>query len=183
VEDKQWLALMGLSERHPRMNDCELVLRFFALRDALPNYSPPLKTLLSDFMKTHRHAEADEINELRSAFFAAVRPVVAGFDGYPFRRFMPSRKDPSKIDLDKSVNRAVFDVQMLVMEGLDEDWVADNQKAIVVEFVKLCLVDAEFGDAVSKATADKSRMEYRLRAFRAVLETLGAQLPNAARLP
>ncbi len=181
VKNALWLKLVGQREPHPRMVDCELILRFFSIRHSLPKYAPPLKTLLNTFMRDHRNPEAKELAELQKTFELAIAPVATVFGDEPFRRVYVG---PDKeIHSDRSINRAVFDVQTLVMEGLDLGWAKAKKIGIVEAFKKLCLSDQAFADAVSRATADKARMEYRLRKWKDALVSLGADLRSAARLP
>jgi hypothetical protein len=181
VDKNLFQQLLGLNERHPRMNDCELALRFFAIRSALPNYSPPLKTLLNSCMRRMRYATPEQCLELERSFELAIRAVAAVFSDLPFRRVF--RLQDGKIAADRSLNRAVFDAQMIVMEGLDTEWASDNREAIKVAFTSLCLEDQVFADSVSRATADKARMDYRLRRWRDVLLQLGGVLPAEGRIP
>jgi hypothetical protein len=178
VAEDKWLGVLGADGPHPRMSDCELVLRFLALRASLPQYSPPLKGLLNNFMRDHRHASTDEIASLRGAFHAALRPVAAAFGPMSFRRLL---LQGDEITVDKAPNRAVFDVQMLLMEGVDEEWARTNRRDIVIKFATLCLEDVEFQDAVSRATADRARLRTRLRKWRDILLSAGASLPFAGR--
>jgi hypothetical protein len=173
--------LLGLSEPHPRMNDCELLLRFFAVREALPGYEPPMKTLLNEYMRRHRNEDSAGRAVLTEVFERAIAPVIALFDDLPFRRFY--RRADGREASDKSINRAVFDAQMLVTEGLDARWATEHRDDVRAAFKSLCLTDAAFGDAVSRATADKLRMEYRLRRWKEELLRLGAELPAIHRLP
>jgi hypothetical protein len=178
VADRTWLLALGTDGPHPRMSDCELVLRFLALRDSLPHYSPPLKRLLNDFMRDHRHAKPDEIMALRDAFHSALNPVAAAFGRMAFRRLLLRNE---KIAVDKTPNRAVFDVQMLLMEGMNPQWARANKKEIVTKFAQLCLEDSAFQDAVSRATADRTRLRTRLTKWRDILMSSGASVPLAGR--
>jgi hypothetical protein len=180
VQEPEWLKLIGKDKPEPRMTDCELVLRFFALRAALPDYSPPLKTLLNDFMREHRHPDAAEIECFRSSFLTTVRAVAAAFATHPFRRVF--KDDGDQIAWDRSLNRAVFDAQMLVMEGIEPKWVALHAVDVRSAFERLCLKDRTFNDCLSRATADKARMEYRLATWNRALLDLGAVLPLASRI-
>ncbi|BAL22356.1 DUF262 domain-containing protein [Azoarcus sp. KH32C] len=176
-----WLALLGKEEPDNRMNDCELILRFFAIRDALPNYSPPLKTLLNSYMKAHRNPSQQELTEMCNSFLAAVDAVSRAFPGHPFRR--AQHNDKGGTEWDNSLNRAVFDVQMIVMEGANPNWIETHSTEIEAQFIELCVNDQRFSDCVSRATADKTRMEYRLFKWNESLKNLGAQLPYSARIP
>lgn len=173
--------LLGLPSFHPRMNDCELVLRFFAVRESLPTYTPPMKTLLNEYMRRHRYDDDAKIAEQANAFETAVAPVVAAFGKLAFRSVY--KRSDGRTANDRSVNRAVFDIQMIVMEGIDSRWAAEKRDVIRDVFADLCLNDNVFADAVRRATADKTRMEYRLRRWKERLQELGATLPASSRLP
>jgi len=162
------------------MNDCELILRFFALRDTLPSYAPPLKTLLNGFMRANRNPEGPALNELRTAFLTTVESVSACFAEHPFRR---AQVEEGVTIWDRSLNRAVFDAQMMVFEGVDAVWVRENSAQVVASFVDLCVNDQRFNDCLSRATADKSRMDYRLATWNATVAGMGATLPMASRIP
>ena len=127
AKDPVWMGLLGTTEPHRRMSDCELILRFFALRRTLPKYSPPLKKLLNDYMRSQRQVDESGVEQLREAFLSAVRPVSAALGQNAFRRlFMKG----DKVSMDRTPNRAVFDVQMLLMEGLDSNWARENSISI-----------------------------------------------------
>ena len=181
AEKKLFQQLLGLNDRHPRMNDCELALRFFAIRSSLPRYSPPLKTLLNSCMRATRYAGPEQCLELETAFDMSIRAVAAVFSDLPFRRVF--RLPDGGIAADRSLNRAVFDAQTIVMEGLDTKWAGANREAVKAAFTSLCLDDQVFADSVSRATADKARLEYRLGRWRDALLRLGAVLPAEGRIP
>ncbi len=180
AEDSAWLKLEKRTEAHPRMLDCELILRFFALRDTLPKYSPPLKTVLNNFSRKSRHLAEPGIQELRDSFRSAVAAVQAVFPENAFRRI--SRKNGS-VKWDTSVNRAVFDAQMLMMEGMDADALSQRRQQVQEAFEKLCLNDGTFSDSVSRATADRARLRYRLEKWAEALMELGFEVKNAVRIP
>lgn len=181
AKESTWLTLLGKDQPDPRMNDCELILRFFAIRAALPNYAPPLKTLLNNYMKANRNPDATAQADLRAAFLSTVAAVSQSFSGHPFRR--AQRLETGETEWDNSLNRAVFDAQMLVMEGIDPVWVSANGQEVETLFVGLCSDDKRFNDCVSRATADKTRMEYRLATWNTALLGIGAGLPLAGRIP
>lgn len=177
-----WLEVFGRDSADPRMRDCELILRFFAIRASLPSYSPPLKKLLNDYMKDHRRPSPDEVIELRHAFLSTIEVVLTCFSDHPFRRATTVSAGSASC-WDNSFNRAVFDAQMLVMEGLDESWISTNADSINDSFATLCIVDSKFSDSVSRATADKTRFDYRLSKWKQALLDLGAILPRSDFIP
>lgn len=176
-----WLSLLGKQEPHSRMVDCELILRFFALRNSLPNYSPPLKTLLNEYMRKMRKCDAEERNQLSSAFVAAITAVHEAFGSNAFRRGVVENQ--GALAWDKSVNRAVLDIQLLILEGVDAAQIQALDGEVARRFTKLCTDDEVFADSVSRATADRSRLRYRLQKFTVLLESLGIQPPYKNRIP
>jgi hypothetical protein len=109
-----------------------------------------------------------------------VAAVASVFSEHPFRRVSPTEEG---VVWDSNVNRAVFDIQMLVMEGMDVMWLRANGPGVVAAFRELCLDDSKFADALSRATADKSRFDRRVRTWSAKLKELGAEVPCEHRVP
>jgi hypothetical protein len=68
------------------------------------------------------------------------------------------------------------------MEDINLDWLNNNRTLIRQRFEKLCLEDQMFADAVSRATANKSNLKYRLSAWCNALEELGAVVPHKHRI-
>jgi hypothetical protein len=179
-KDAHWLSLSQQKEPHPRMLDCELILRFFALRGVLPTYAPPLKKILNAFMRDNRNAPPETLETLRRAFRSAVAAVAGPFAGCAFRRALDG---PNGRRWDPSVNRAVFDVQMLLMEGVAPAALREKAAAVRGRFEELCTGDEAFADAVSRATADRTRMRLRLDKWAIGLRDLGIEVPHAGRVP
>lgn len=182
TEETEWQQLFGLKSVHHRMNDCELILRFLALRSVLPAYSPPLKSLLNEFMRLNRNPSSEELAQLRGAFESAGRAVRTAFHGVALRRVFRSKTEKG-FAIDRTLNRAVFDAEMLVMEGMNLNWIGEHRAEILRAFIGLCLDDEKFADSVSRATADKTRLIYRVSTWKQALIGLGAELPAASRLP
>lgn len=180
VKDTAWLGLLRRARPHARMTDCELILRFFAIRNALPDYKPPLKTLLNDYMRDHRHPDAVQQAEMTTLFRGAVAAVQAVFPDVAFRRYSMGEEGP---EYDVSVNRAVFDIEMIAMEGIPLEWLTEHRYEIRAAFEKLCIEDLRFADCLNRATADKSRLSYRLNRWAHTLRDLGADVPAMVRVP
>lgn len=77
------------------MADCELVLRFFAIRETLlTNRRGSLRKLLDDCMRRHAHDTSSETNDLENQYLTCLRDLADVFDGHPFR--LPKGKRPSR---------------------------------------------------------------------------------------
>lgn len=179
AKDPNWLSISGKDEPSPRMTDCELILRFLSFRERGKSYSPPLKGFLNGFMRDERHAGVDKLNEWKFAFQSTVRKLNRVFGVDAFRSAAIEGED---LIWDKSLNRAVFDCQMLIFEGVDEGWLSDNASRVKSEFLSL-FGDSEFSDAVSRATADVARLRTRLRKVLEMLDRLGVSVDSEKIVP
>lgn len=180
AEEPRWLALINADTVDSRMRDCELILRFFAIKATLPEYAPPLKKLLNEFMKVNRKLSESRKGELRDTFLSAVDAVSTCFGDNPFRR---SLDEKGVTTWERSLNRAVFDTQMILLEDIDKEWTKANAQAIQSQFIELCRSDNRFNASLTKATANKSNMDYRLATWKVALDNIGAPVRHPERVP
>jgi hypothetical protein len=135
-------------------------------------------------MRRNRAIGEDQKQQLSSQFSSALTNVKVVFGDHPFRRIR--RTDSEQVVWDTSLNRAVFDIQMLAFVGLPLEEVEQRGEALLERFRVLCLENTEFADALSRATADRSRFYTRLRIWGENLAEEGiapAYLPHLPRLP
>ena len=176
-----WLELIGRSEPDNRMRHQELILRFFALKDTVSNYRPPLKGVLNNFMRDNREVTEARQQLMRKEFENTLTNVGIVFGQHPFRRINPS--DSNQDNWDRNLNRAVFDIQMLGFVGISNSEVEERKEAILDRFRRLCLENNEFLDTVSLATADRTRFYTRLRIWGQNLVAEGLEPPYLDVLP
>jgi hypothetical protein len=68
------------------MADCELILRYFALKEAiLENKKAPLLTLLDACMKNHTQDSDEKVGTLKTEYLNSLNDMRDIFDGRPFR--------------------------------------------------------------------------------------------------
>ncbi|MNN22472.1 hypothetical protein D3C81_1358300 [compost metagenome] len=100
--------------------DAELVLRFFALRDAYVNRGQgALRRILDRYMENNAQASEEVLDGLEAEFLSLLSRLVALFEGTPFR--LPTTKRPS---------RPLYDALMIALSvspGLD---IEANARAI-----------------------------------------------------
>lgn len=179
VKDANWLAAIGKDEPNGRMTDCELVLRYISFRDRGKDYSAPLKAFLNSYMRGNRHIDKIKSEELDKSFRETVRKVYDTFGEQSFRR---ATVDNGNIEWDRSLNRAVFDCQMLIFEHVDSTWLKVNSLEVKNRFLEL-FADEAFADAVSRATADVARLRIRLQKVLEMLNDLGAKIDASNAIP
>lgn len=84
-EMDEWRKVIGKAKADRNKKDVELVLRFFALRHALPSYKKPMTDFLSRFMaQIRRTATPGQLAQWKAAFAATMTAVVDSLGEKPF---------------------------------------------------------------------------------------------------
>lgn len=132
-----------------RMDHEELILRFFALADGLLTYKPPLRQTLNTYMRGHRReVPSDAHNDLFERTCTIVGAVLGDL---PFK--VAGSKNP--------VNKAMFDAVMIPFAFADHTEIRENAGE-VASMVGGLIDDERFKTAIGRATADRTRMLYRV---------------------
>ena len=166
----QFLGAIGLKKPDPRLRHHELILRFFAVRANCENYKPPLKMILSEFMRMHRHDDPKSIDSFIELFTKSQANVSEVFGSYLFRRY---RMKDGTASFETSISKAVFELQMVSLSFLDHATVASHANSMRDSFKEISLNNKDFADALSRATDHRSRFYQRLRIWDAELAKLG----------
>ncbi len=165
-----FLAALGAKKPDERLRHHELILRFFAVLADSANYKPPLKMILSEYMRVHRYDNSTQIEAFVSLFDTSLTKVFAVFGANLFRRF---RLRDDVFAYESSVSKAVFEVQMLSFSFLDLVAIVERSAAIKEAFETLSVDDTEFADSLSRATDHRSRFYQRLTRWNNELVRLG----------
>jgi len=173
---KVFRGALGLSRVRKRMVDRELVLRFLAMHDELATYRTPLVRFLNDYMREHRSAGSAWISRRRDLLIATASTAAAVYPNGAFR-VTNLNGDPTE----KSVNRALYDAQMLVFASISTPAAADAAPEVRRQIGKLFL-DDDFQNTIRRATGDKTRLRDRVLALIAALEASGVEVrPSLAK--
>ncbi len=179
TEDKDIQFLLGLNEPHYRMQDRELILRFFGFyHNTYLKYTPSMKHFLNKEMEQYRNLKDAEDKELRKAFKKSVRLSKTVFGNQAFRRFeIGSTKDPNGYWEIHRINKGLFDVVMFGFSLYEENQVIPNSDSIREELLWLMSHDIDFREAVTIGTNDRSRIFTRFDKWLSVLkEIMGVPL-------
>jgi hypothetical protein len=157
AENQGLRSLIGTKAPRKRMVDEELILRFFALRSRIDAYRPPLKRFLNDYMALSREFTVATLEANKQLFERTVAHVYVLLGPRAFRV-----TDENGRVLEKFVNRALFEAQMVAVSWIEGHIADDAPVHVRREFARL-FADAEFLDAIQRATGDRSRTLRRLR--------------------
>ena len=162
VKDASLRGLIGTRSPRKRMVDEELLLRFFALRSLLGSYRTPLKRFLNDYMGSVQAASDEELGDLEALFHSTVERVDRLIGRSAFRIV-----DGSGRIVESTFNRALFDAQMVAASWITGENDSMGRAAVIGELAGL-FQNADFLDAIRRATGDRARTLRRVR------ETVGA---------
>jgi hypothetical protein len=146
--ERDWRALYGALS--PRLRDQELVLRILAFFVSPGTYKRPLKKYLNDFVANNRDCSSLQINKLRALFKTACSELLNATGPSAFRY------------QSKQVNVALTEA---VMVGLMRRLEAGDPKPArdsIVAVVSALSHEANFLDAITRATADEDSVKNRL---------------------
>lgn len=162
VQEPYFTNLMG-GLGNKRMDHEELILRFFALLDGLLDYKPPLRQTLNTYMRKHRkEIPSDNHVDLFKQTCVVVGEVLGNL---PFKA--AGSKNP--------VNKAIFDAIMIPFALADHAQIR-AEGASIATMVENLTDEAQFMTAIGRATADRSRMLYRVGLVAKRLRSLGVEV-------
>ncbi len=170
VKSSTFRILLGTKTPRRRMVDEEIVLRFFALNDLLDKYRTPLKRFLNEYMNSSKDLDPDSIANLRAKFEKTISKVSRLVGPNAFR--ITDRK--GKL-IDKTVNRALFDAQMLACSWIGGGEASADPGRVRNEISGL-FADELFLDSIQRATGDRARTLKRIRETVAALSRAGLSI-------
>jgi Protein of unknown function DUF262 len=161
---------LGIPKPRKRMVDQELILRFFALRDRLPQYRTPLVRFLNEYMQDNRTPSQEWISEKRAQFISTMQLISRVMPGTAFRVTDSSGRSPERV-----INRALFEAQAVVFSVCDEGQAASSASALRMSLASL-FGDGAFDELIRRATGDRFRTLGRIRDTAAAFESAGVRV-------
>lgn len=152
-----------------RMQDCELILRFFAFSFSSEKYKGYLAPFLDDYLRKGVAFERNVINEHKLLFQNTIKKVRIVFDNKAFRRYVPEN------DWEKLVNRAIYDVIMLSFASISLGSIEKKKAEIKIAFQEICQ-DKEFDKVITSGTQTIKAVQDRLDRWYAALNRIGVSL-------
>lgn len=150
-----------------RMLDREFVTRFLAFYLNGPKeYKPDLDTFMTSSMGQLNTKTNDELEKIQLAFDKAMKLSKIIFGKWAFRKVysIGERRKP--------INKALFEVWSVELANLtleEQKRAVSRKKSIFQEFTKLMNTDDTFVAAITSATGDKGRVNYRYNRIHEIL--------------
>ena len=172
--EKAFRYCLNVARPRKRMVDRELILRFFALRDRLPEYRTPLARFLNEYTEDHREPGVGWIEDHRQVFLSTMQSIYNVLGGAAFRAI-----DEDGKPTERAINRAVFEAESLIFSIADADKVGDHAVGLRREIGKL-FKNATFVDYVRSATGDRTRTYGRIAEVARAFQRAGVDVPLEA---
>jgi hypothetical protein len=170
VRNSKFRDCIGTKSPRRRFVDEELVLRFFALREGLKNYRPPLNRFLNEYMARHRNANRRQLRALTEVFEETMDRVCDVLGPSAFRV-----TDRRGTPLERSVNRALFEAQCLAFHWIEGKGYSSKRRAIRSSLGSL-YKNHEFDDSIRRATGDRARTLNRTKGIVGALRHAGVSV-------
>ncbi len=154
-----------------RMQDCELILRFFAFFYNAQHYKGALAPFLDDYLNKGAKFGAETLMQHRNLFEKTITNVYLVFSKHSFRRYLGNDA------WENQINRAIFDVIMLSFAHLETEVINNHKQLIFAEFKAVC-GDKDFDDAITSTTKSKGRVQTRISTWFNALRGKGVNLPE-----
>lgn len=170
AKDKDFQILLGSKEQN-RMQDAELVLRFFTLYErTYLKYKSAMKHFLTTFMKDYQNIDDIKINELKKIFKQSIQMVKTVIGDKAF--YLYTNKDNKFGKFENVINKGLFDVLMNGFTRYDQNQVMRHKDAIKEELLWLMNND-EFLDVITGAGTDgKKKLEKKFDIWLGSLKTI-----------
>lgn len=166
-----FLAIRNAETPDKRMRDAELILRFLAFHFGGAEFRGGFTRHLDNYLQAGRQLSKEILDVHRSAFEDTIKKAHRIFGDQAFRR-VDENGEP-----ENQINSAVYDALMLTLAHIDQRTIEDRAKEIRSAYLAVCN-DADFLDAISRATRDTSRLNTRLSRWAVALNAQGIECPT-----
>ncbi len=172
AEDRNFRILLQVDPNNPessskvrKMEDVELVLRFFALN----NYNDQslgkgLKQFLNDEMDKFNQLSKSELSEMRQTFLITMRTIREAFGDKAFAKY---RYENDAFNKMSNFNAAVFDA-LVVSASMSMDFANPQISSSTVDGFRDLFKQPVFFDAVSASTSAREKVIARIEAAKQV---------------
>ncbi|MEH7075800.1 DUF262 domain-containing protein [Neobacillus drentensis] len=148
-----------------QMRDCELILRFFAIKDSWENFRGRHKDLLNNFMMENQELDDEALETLKLNFTNTLELVRVCFGENAFRRYNPGQENWAT-----QVLASLFDAQMIACYELNiKKEVLLKKQENIIEAFKNVFSDDEFLYSIGSGTNQKSKIVYRVNKIKELI--------------
>jgi len=157
ADSKEFFSATTGSINTKRMDDRECVLRYCAFH--LKAYSEYKESNFNEFlgsaMVSINKMQPNEIETLENSFFRAMRISQGVFGQYAFRKMYGRQYHRNPI------NKSLFEIWSVCLEGFDENELLKNKDKIIDGFIEKMNTDDAYFQSITQGTGGKKRVDRR----------------------
>lgn len=170
-KDPNWRKVKGGSDPEWRFREREMILRFFAFANRLPQYSGNLKGFLNEYMGQYAPREEASLKAHTILFRQTMQNIYAVFGPNSARLYeVNPRSNNGTWDTKFSV--AALDIQASALMNRPPARVQQAAEQIRELFLFTMLTDLEMQDAISRRTGSTAQTKIRFTKFRALVDPI-----------
>jgi hypothetical protein len=154
--DEKFKEIRRVKDVDKRMQDCEMVLRFFAFYFQPESYRGFLAKFLDDYLDQHRRMSVQDLGQHEAIFKRVMDDVYFVFGPNAFRRY-----DAGRNQWDTVVNKSIYEIITLYFARIDSDVIRSLRSEIIESLKKLC-ADRDFQSYISGGTSATTKIQSRL---------------------
>ena len=176
AKNEKFLKILGLKEQHKRMQDIELVLRFFGFYiKTYLNYKAPMKSFLNETISSQNSVIATDkhkIEEYTKIFNQTVNNVYSLLGENCFRRYVKNKNDNTGSWDSKRFNVSLYDILMWSMSRIDQNMLMRHKDAIREAYIELMVSNDDFVKSIQMSTSDPEFVKRRFRIWEQTLDEI-----------
>jgi len=170
-KDPYWRKAKGGSEPEGRFKEREIILRFFAFANRLPQYTGSLKRFLNEYMGLYPPREEQQLKAHATLFKQTVQNMYNVFGEKAARLYEVSPRS-NKGSWDTKFSVTTFDIQAAALMNRPTAKVQLAAEQIREQFLFTMLTDPEMQDAISKRTGSTLQTNVRWTKFRKLVDPI-----------
>lgn len=163
VKTPEVLLLFNLSMPHPRMVDCELILRllsfysnFNKVDNSIDNYKGRMKNFINDYLLENKNINDDNLKSLSNLVINTFKTIIEIYSKNAFKRI-------STVDIyETTLNRSLMDMLFISTAIFPNNKLLEKKELIFNKFQELSINDKEFKESITIGTSDKKVVNYRI---------------------
>jgi 5-methylcytosine-specific restriction endonuclease McrA len=166
-----WRKVKGGIEPEGRFKEREMILRFFAFANRLPQYTGNLKRFLNEYMGQFAPQQGDELKAHTSLFRQTMQNIYAVF-GERSARLYEINPRTNKGAWESKFSVMALDIQASALTNQPTAKVQQSAEQIRELFLYMMLTDAEVQDAISRRTGSTLQTKIRWTKFRELVDPI-----------
>lgn len=169
-KDLAWRKVKGgLIE--PRFKEREIILRFFAFANRLPQYTGNLKSFLNEYMRQYAPRDEPGLKNHAVLFRQTMQNIYAVFGTHSARLYEINQRTNNG-DWDSKFSVTALDIQAAALMNRSPAKVQLAAEQIRELFLFTMLTDVEMQDAISRRTGSTVQTKIRFTKFKTLVDAI-----------